>query len=61
MRTGSSPVSRTKIFNSDNTMSYNKELETNQEAKREHDKNQKANAAERLKKNAEWNRKNKQK
>ena len=61
MRTGSSPVSRTKIFNSDNIMSYNKELETNQEAKREHDKNLKANAAERLKKNAEWNRKNKQK
>ena len=42
------------------TMSYNKELESNQEAKREHDKNMKANAAARLKKNAEWNKRNKQ-
>lgn len=42
-------------------MSYNKYLESNQEAKREHDKNMKANAAERLKKNAEWNKRNKQK
>lgn len=42
-------------------MSYNKYLETNQEAKREHDKTLKANAAARLKKNVEWNRKNKAK
>ena len=41
-------------------MAYNKYLESNQEAKREHDKNMKANAAERLKKNAEWNKRNKQ-
>ena len=50
-----------KFNNSRENMSYNKYLETNQEAKREHDKSMKANAAERLKKNAAWNKANKAK
>jgi hypothetical protein len=42
-------------------MSYNKELETDKEAKRAYDKRMKENAAARLKGYAEWkrNRKNK--
>ncbi len=36
-------------------MSYNRDLESNREAKQEHDKNMKLAAAERLKKNATWN------
>jgi hypothetical protein len=39
-------------------MSYNRELETNRAAKLEHDLNQKKNAAERLARNAKWNREN---
>lgn len=39
-------------------MSYNKYLESNAEAKREHDENMKKAAADRLKKNAEWVKKN---
>lgn len=42
-------------------MSYNRELETNRNAKQAHDETLKKNAAERLKRNAEWNRKNKTK
>lgn len=40
-------------------MSYNRYLETDKRAKQESDKNLKAAAAERLKKNAEWNKRNK--
>jgi len=36
-------------------MSYNKELETDKEAKRAHDKLLKENAADRLKRNKAWN------
>lgn len=39
-------------------MSYNKELETNADAKREQDETMKKNAADRLKRNADWNKKN---
>ena len=35
---------------------YNKELETNNEAWLKHPENLKANAAERLKRNAAWNK-----
>jgi hypothetical protein len=42
-------------------MSYNRELETNRTAKQAHDETLKKNAADRLKRNAEWNRKNKTK
>ena len=42
-------------------MSYNKDLESNQEAKQAYDKRMKENAAERLKKNAAWNKANKAK
>lgn len=42
-------------------MSYNYELETNRDAKAAHNENQKKNAAERLKKNADWNKKYKTK
>lgn len=38
-------------------MSYNKELETDRDAKREHDANMKKNAADRLKTNREWKQK----
>lgn len=38
---------------------YNKELETSAEAKRTHDSNQAKIAQERLKKNAEYNKKHK--
>lgn len=38
---------------------YNKELETNKEAWLKHQANLKANAAERLKRNATWNKANK--
>lgn len=40
-------------------MSYNRDLETDREAKRKHDELLKKNAAERLKRNAQWNKKNK--
>ncbi len=50
-----------RFFNSKVNMSYNKYLETDKQAKRDHDAAMKANAAERLKKNAEWNKKNKSK
>jgi hypothetical protein len=39
-------------------MSYNRELETDKMAKQTSDKNLKAAAAERLKKNAEWKKRN---
>lgn len=42
-------------------MSYNKELETNREAKQEHDETLKKNASERLRKNAAWNKANRSK
>ena len=38
---------------------YFKELESNVAAKRQHDKNMKENAASRLRKNAEWNKRSK--
>lgn len=41
-------------------MSYNRELETNRDAKLAHDENMKKLAAERLKKNAEWRKRTKQ-
>lgn len=40
-------------------MSYNKELETDRQAKREHDENMKKNAADRLKANREYKQKRK--
>lgn len=40
---------------------YFKEIETDAFAKMEHNKNLKQNAADRLKRNAEWNQKNKNK
>lgn len=40
-------------------MSYNKDLESSKKAKQAHDENLKKNAAERLKRNAEWNKKHK--
>lgn len=42
-------------------MGYNKDLETNRAAKLAHDENMKKNAAERLKKNAAWNKANRSK
>lgn len=42
-------------------MSYNRELETDREAKRKHDETLKKNAADRLRGNAEWKKKNKNK
>ncbi len=36
-------------------MSYNKELETDRQAKQDYDKRMKENAAERLEKNRLWN------
>jgi len=39
-------------------MSYNRELETNRAAKLEHNETLKKNAAERLRKNAQWLREN---
>lgn len=42
-------------------MSYNRYLETDREAKRQHDENMKKAAAERLARNAAWNRANKPK
>lgn len=40
---------------------YNKELETDKQAKATHDLNQKRNASERLAKNASWNKAHKSK
>lgn len=40
-------------------MSYNKDLESNRNAKRKHDEMLKKNAADRLKRNAEWAKKHK--
>lgn len=42
-------------------MSYNRYLETDREAKRQHDESMKKAAAERLARNAAWNRANKPK
>lgn len=42
-------------------MSYDRDLETNRAAKRKHDEMLKKNAADRLRRNAEWNKKNKSK
>ena len=43
------------------TMSYNRDLESDREAKRKHDEMLKKNASDRLKRNAEWKKKNKSK
>lgn len=43
------------------TMSYNRDLESDREAKRKHDEMLKKNASDRLKRNADWNKKNKSK
>lgn len=40
-------------------MSYNRDLETDREAKRKHDEMLKKNASDRLRRNADWNKKNK--
>lgn len=40
---------------------YNKDLETDREAKHQHDQNLKKAASERLARNAAWNKKNKSK
>lgn len=55
----SSSLTKPTKFLTEETMNYNRDLETDVQAKRDYDKRQKELASERLKRNADWNRQQK--